>query len=138
MTPLPPASPGGSVAPPTGPAARVRVTSSRRGAPRVRARRGAADLDEQTELGDVYLDGLMRAQLRLALTITAIGLTGLVGLPLLFVLVPGTRSLTFFGLPFAWLVLGFTLYPAMWGLARWYTRQSERVENEFCDVVERG
>ena len=54
--------------------ARVRVTSSRRTAVTAvlaQSRRLASDLDEQTELGDVYLEGLMRAQLRLALTVLA-------------------------------------------------------------------
>ena len=45
------------------PPQRVRVTSSRRGAAPMHARPVTRDLDEQTGLGDVYIGGLMRAQL---------------------------------------------------------------------------
>ena len=76
------------------PPQRVRVTSTRRGA----ATRGGLgpltrDIDEQSNLGEVYMSGLMSAQLRLALLVLAFGAVGLGGLPLLFLLVPATRSL---------------------------------------------
>ncbi|GIL35239.1 hypothetical protein [Phycicoccus sp. DTK01] len=121
---------------PAQPPPRVRVTSSRRGAAPLRARPPARDIDEQTELGDVYLEGLMRAQLRLSLAVLAITVAGLTALPVVLLLVPATRGVTVVGVPFAWLVLGVAVYPAAWVLARWYTRQSERVESDFVDVVE--
>lgn len=96
----------------------------------------ARDLDELTELGDVYLDGLMRAQLRLSTAVMAVTVAGLVGLPLVLALVPATQSITVAGLPFPWLVLGVAVYPATWFLAWWYTRQSERIEADFAEVVE--
>ena len=40
------------------------------------------------------------------------------------------------GEPFPWLSLGVAVYPAAWFLARWYTRQAERIEQDFADVVE--
>ncbi|HMM95615.1 MAG: hypothetical protein IE926_17490 [Micrococcales bacterium] len=118
------------------PPERVRVTSSRRGAAPLRARPAARDIDEQTELGDVYLDGLMRAQLRLSVAILALTVAGLAALPAVLLLVPATRGVTVAGIPFAWLVLGVAVYPAAWVLARWYTRQSERIEADFTEVVE--
>lgn len=121
---------------PAQPPPRVRVTSSRRGAAPLRSRPPARDIDEQTELGDVYLEGLMRAQLRLSLAVLAITVVGLTALPVVLLLVPATRGVTVFGVPFAWLVLGVAVYPAAWVVARWYTRQSERVESDFADVVE--
>lgn len=102
----------------------------------MRTRPVSSDLDEQTELGDVYLYGLMRAQLRLSLAIVALTATGLVGLPTVFALVPATRTITVAGLPFPWLVLGIVIYPAAWFLAWWYTRQAERIEADFSEVVE--
>jgi Flp pilus assembly protein TadB len=111
-----------------GPPQRVRVTSSRRGATPMHARPVSRDLDEQTELGDVYLDGLMRAQLRLSLAVIALTVVGLAALPITLTLVPATRSITVVGLPFP--------YPAAWFLARWYTRQAERIEQDFADVVD--
>lgn len=122
---------------PPEPPLRVRVTSSRRGAVNPGSRRPSHDLDEQTELGDVYLGGLMRAQLRLSLAVLALTVVGLAALPAVLTLVPATQTTTLFGLPFPWLVLGVAVYPAAWLLARWYARQSERLEADFTEVVER-
>ena len=38
--------------------------------------------------------------------------------------------------PFPWLALGVLVYPCAWFLARWYTRQAERIEADFAEVVE--
>ena len=122
--------------PATGPPQRVRVTSSRRGAAPMHARPVSRDLDEQTELGDVYLDGLMRAQLRLSVAVLALTVAGLAALPVTLSLVPATRTIAVVGVPFPWLVLGVAVYPAAWFLARWYTRQAERIEQDFAEVVE--
>ena len=118
--------------------ARVRVTSSRRTAVtavHAQSRLIARDLDEQTELGDVYLEGLMRAQLRLALTVLALMVAALGGFPLLLTLVPSTRTMTLAGVPLPWLVLGVLVYPAAWLLARGDVRQAERIEAEFADII---
>lgn len=118
--------------------ARVRVTSSRRGARTARSRPLATDLDEQTELGDVYIDGLRRAQLRLGLTVLGLMVLGLGSFPLLLTLVPSTRTMTLAGVPLPWLVLGVLVYPSAWLLSRVYVRQSERIEAEFADIVGAG
>ena len=102
----------------------------------MRSRPVSRELDEQTELGDVYLAGLMRAQLRLSLAVLALMVVGLTALPVVLALVPATRTLTVGPLPFPWLVLGVLVYPAAWFLARWYSRQAERIEQDFTDVVE--
>ncbi|HET9020772.1 MAG TPA: hypothetical protein VFN34_02725 [Ornithinibacter sp.] len=119
-----------------GPPQRVRVTSSRRGAAPMRARPVAREIDEQTGLGDVYLEGLMSAQLRLSVAVLALTVVGLAALPVVLALVPATRTLTVLGIPFPWLVLGIAVYPAAWFLARWYARQAERLEQDFTEVVE--
>ena len=121
---------------PTPPNQRVRVTSARRGATTPRRRPVARDLDEQTELGDVYLAGLMRAQRRLSIIVISLILAGLIGLPLLLATVPSTRSLTIAGVPFPWIAIGVAVYPSAWFLARWYTKQCERLEADFVAVVE--
>ncbi len=121
---------------PQGPA-RVRVTSSRRGAAAARSRPISSDLDEQTELGDVYLRGLMRAQLRLSLLVLGTGVLVIGGLPLLMVVVPATRTLQVLGVPFPWLALGVAVYPVTVLLARWYVRGAERIEAEFSEIVDR-
>lgn len=117
---------------------RVRVTSSRRDAATRRDFRPLTrEIDEQTDLGEVYMAGLMSAQLRLALRVLAFGAVGLGGLPLLFLLVPDTRTLEIGSLPFPWLVLGVLVYPVALLVARYYVRQSERIEREFSQVVAR-
>src|SRR5690625_7565046 len=74
------------------------VTGPRR--PRRRARRPAtSDIDEQTRLGDVYLRGLMRTQLRLGLAVSLSTLGLLAALPVVFALAPGTATPTIAGIP---------------------------------------
>jgi hypothetical protein len=130
-------SPGRAAEPQDRPV-RVRVTSSRRDAATRRDFRPLTrEIDEQTDLGEVYMAGLMSAQLRLALRVLVFGAVGLGGLPLLFLLVPDTRTLGIGSLPFPWLVLGVLVYPVALLVARYYVRQSERIEREFSQVVAR-
>ncbi|MFK5633553.1 MULTISPECIES: hypothetical protein [unclassified Ornithinimicrobium] len=122
---------------PTPPPQRVRVTSSRRGAAAPRRRTRATALVEQTGVGELYLQGLLQSQLRLALVVLGLGAATLLGLPLLFLLVPASQELRVLGLPFPWVALGVLLYPAMVGIAAWYVVRAERVERRFTDVVTR-
>ncbi|KGN32119.1 membrane protein [Knoellia sinensis KCTC 19936] len=103
-----------------------------------RTRALATDIDEQTGIGDVYLEGLRRAQLRLALTVLALMAAAIGGFPVLLALIPTTRTMTVAGIPLPWLVLGVLVYPAAWLLARGYVRQAERFEAEFAAIVEAG
>lgn len=115
---------------------RVRVTSSRRGATAARRRSSARDLAEQTEVGELYLEGLLRAQLRLALVVLGVVAATLLGLPLLFVVLPATRSVDVAGVPVPWIVLGVLLYPAMVGLAAWFDRHAGRLERRFAEAMD--
>lgn len=120
-------------------ARRVVVTSPRRRATRSTARPAIArDIDEQTRLGEVYIRSLMRAQLRLAGMACGVFVVVLGGLPLLFALVPQTRSVDLLGLPLPWLVLGVLVYPALFVGGWFYVRQAERNEREFARLVERS
>ena len=115
---------------------RVRVTSPRRVGSR-QARTGASEIDAQTQLGELYMSSLLRSQGRLALTVlVALGvLVG--GLPLLFTWAPALAKVELLGMPLPWVLLGFAVYPVMFGLGWVYVRASERTEREFTDVVER-
>ena len=120
---------------PDGAPERVRVRGSRRGT-RAPARRPLqAELSEQTELGEVYLRGLMRAQLRLAGTVLGFCVIGLGGLPLVFWLLPASRTVRLFDLPLAWLLVGVVIYPVMVLLAASYVRRATKIESDFIDVV---
>jgi hypothetical protein len=119
------------------PVQRVRITSPRtvRGRARVR-RSNAAEIDELTRLGEVYVQSLMRAQLRLAAyVVLALALS--LGLLPVVLRVPALRDIHVLGAPLPWLVLGIGVYPWLLALAWWYVRRAERNEVAFEDLVER-
>jgi hypothetical protein len=119
------------------PPERVRVTSPRPVAPRPARRTGASEIDAESELGAIYMSSLLRSQARLAgiVLITLAVLVG--GLPLLFTWVPALTEVDLFGMPLPWVLLGFAVYPLLFGLGWFYVRASERTERDFTDVVER-
>ena len=117
---------------------RVRVTSPRTSA----ARRpilpmGTREIDEQTRLGEIYMHSLIQSQLRLALVVIGGAAVVLGGIPLLFALVPATRTFGVFGLPLPWVILGIVVYPVVYVAARLYVRYAERIEAEFTEFVGR-
>ena len=117
---------------------RVRVTSPRRNATvRGPVRPLTEEIDERTALGEVYMEALVRAQLRLGATVLAATALLLGGLPLLFLAVPATSSLRVWQVPLPWLVLGLLVYPVVLLAARYYVRHSEGVERDFADLVAR-
>ena len=128
----------GTASHPPGPQKRVRVTSPRRGV----QRRGpvpplASEIDEQTPLGELYMATLIRAQWRLSMSVLASATMMIGGLPLLFLLVPATRTLSVGPIPLPWLILGVLIYPAIWLAGHYYVRQSEQIEREFTELVAR-
>jgi putative solute:sodium symporter small subunit len=119
------------------PVARVRITSPRTVGARSRSQRSnAAEIDAQTRLGEVYVQGLIRAQLRLALYVVLWLAATLGVLPVLFLLLPLDR-VHLLGVPLPWVVLGAGVYPWLVALAWWYVRRAERNEAAFEDLVER-
>jgi hypothetical protein len=117
---------------------RVRVTSPRTSA----ARRpiiptGTREIDEQTRLGEVYMHSLIQSQLRLTLAVIGGVLLVLGSIPLLFWLVPPTRTFSILGLPLPWVILGIVVYPVVYVAARIYVRNAERIETEFTEFVGR-
>jgi hypothetical protein len=121
------------------PPERVRVTSPWTERPRLRPRRTAtSEIDAQSDVGEIYLRTLLRAQLRLGLGFLVIlGLT--IGmLPLLFQLAPGLVATRVLGMPLSWVLLAFGCYPVLVLLAWRYVRLAERNERAFARVVERS
>lgn len=114
------------------PPPRVRVTGPpRRRAPRART----GDIDEQTQLGGVYLGSLLREQLSLALRIIAVLVLGVGSLPLVFYLAPGLADVHVLGLPLAWLLLGVVVYPVLLALGWRYVVRAERNERDFAALL---
>lgn len=114
---------------------RVRVTRTRTATTRARRPSLRTEITSQSPLGAAYLSSLMRAQLRLSLTVVTTLTVVLGALPLLFAIVPATRRLEVLGLPLPWVILGLLVYPAAVISARQYTRAAERIEAQFSDVV---
>ena len=96
------------------------------------------DLDEQTEVGQLLLRGLLRAQLGQALRTALLVATPLVVLPLLFALVPASRTATVAGVPLPWLLLGVLAFPLIVTAGAWHLVRAERLEQEFSELVHRG
>jgi len=97
----------------------------------------AHEIDAQSQVGEVYLRSLLRAQLRLALVVVALLAVLVGGLPLAFWLLPEVMDQEVLGMPLAWGLLGFLVYPVLVAIGWWYVRAAERNERAFTDVVER-
>lgn len=95
------------------------------------------DIDEQTELGAVYLRSMMRVQLRHALVTCGIVAIVVGLLPLVFALAPALSAIKALGVPLPWLVLGLGVQPLWIGAAARYVRRTERAERDFIDLVTR-
>ncbi|WP_340539205.1 hypothetical protein [Nocardioides sp. GXZ039] len=115
------------------PARRVRVTGPDR-RPRPTPRTG--DIDEETRLGSVYLDSLLREQLLLAARILGLLVLTFGAIPLVFYLAPGLDDVRVAGVPIAWLVLGVLSYPWLVLLGWSYVRRAERNERHFADLLD--
>ena len=117
---------------------RVRVTHPRTDAVRIAPHRPAiTELDEQTDLGEVYLTSLIRSQRRLALRVCAAVAVLLVGLALLGAWAGWFTRTPVLGVPLVWLALGLLVYPVLIGLAWWAVRGAERNEADFYELVRR-
>jgi hypothetical protein len=124
--------PAGPVEPPQ----RVRVVL----ADAARARRSAptrAELEEQSQIGEALVRGLVRTQLALALRLAAVVAVGLGGLPLLFAVAPTVARVRPFGIALPWLLLGVVAYPFLLVVGAAYVYLAERTEREFTELVER-
>ncbi|MBT0773783.1 hypothetical protein KIH74_32860 [Kineosporia sp. J2-2] len=120
------------------PVQRVRITSPRMAAsPRPELRPATREIDEQTEIGEVYLTALLRSQLRPALTVLTVVLLGLAALPVLFLLLPGLAAHRVGPVTVAWLLLGVAVFPLLYAAAWWHVRAVERAERDFTEILRR-
>jgi hypothetical protein len=120
------------------PPRRVVVTSPRMRASLRQNQYAAHEIGEQTQLGQVYMGSLIRAQLRLAVLVLGVVGAMLLGLPLLFATVPALGAVRTLGLPLPWLLLGVVVHPALIAAAWFFVRQAERNERDFAELVERS
>jgi hypothetical protein len=120
------------------PPKRVRVVLAGAGAPPRAGVRARQEIEEQTQVGEVLVRGLVRAQLGLALRLSLV-VAGFFGsLPLLFALFPGLADVRLLGLALPWLLLGVLAYPFVIAVAWVHVRLAERNEQDFTELVERS
>ncbi len=106
------------------------VLAHRRGARMVRTR---VEVQEQTQVGDALVRGLVRAQLGLALRLS---LVVIAAVALAVLLAPHLGTLTVFGMRLNWLILAVLVYPLLYGVGRLYVRLAEQAERDFVRVVD--
>jgi hypothetical protein len=111
------------------------VLAHRRGTRMVRTR---VELEEQTEVGDALVRGLVRAQLGLALRLGTLVVGVLIGLAVINSAIPSLSAVTIVGLRANWLILGALVYPVMYAVGRLYIRLAEQGEGDFIRIVEAG
>jgi hypothetical protein len=120
------------------PPRRVRITHPRTEAARRAPNRAPArEIDEQTELGEIYMRSLIRSQRRLALAVCGAIAVLLCGIALAGAVFPRFGSQRLFGIPLPWLLLGVLVYPALIAVAGYAVRQAERNERAFIQLVRR-
>jgi hypothetical protein len=118
------------------PARRVRVTHPRTAAVRRKPARPAShEIDEQTQVGAVYMNSLIRSQRRLAIIVCFMIAVLLFGTALLGAFAPRFARLSLLGVPLPWVVLGVLVYPALIALAAYTVRHAERNERAFTELV---
>ncbi|WP_245865268.1 hypothetical protein [Rhodococcoides kyotonense] len=98
--------------------------------------RTRVEVQEQTEVGDAMVRGLIRAQLLLSIRLALLTLAVLFAIPLVSLVVPAFSDATLFGIRLPWLVLGVAVYPLLLFVGWVYVRQAERNEHEFVDLVD--
>jgi hypothetical protein len=115
---------------------RVRVTSPLTTAP-TRVRRSVPqEIDESTAIGEIYMQSLIRSQLRAALTVSLTLVLSVGALPLTFMAFDTVTEFRVLGVPVPWVVLGVAVYPGLFALGWVYIRQAEKAERDFAELVQ--
>ncbi|WP_181036030.1 hypothetical protein [Arthrobacter sp. BF1] len=111
-------------------------------APRTQARHVFAETSvsqevaEQTAVGEVMVQSLIRSQLRLGLVVTAGFMASLLVCWALVRWVPLFTDWRILGVPAPWLLLGVGAYPII-GICAWlYVRAATKNEDQYRDLVE--
>lgn len=118
------------------PSRRVRVTSPRTRAPRTRRVPIRTQIEQRTQVGEIYVASLMRVQLRQALRVLGVVALTVGALPPLFVQFPGLSHRMVLGVPLSWAVLALAVYPFLFLCGWWFTRRAEAHERTFVQMVE--
>ncbi|MEU6022692.1 DUF485 domain-containing protein [Micromonospora sp. NPDC047134] len=128
---------GSAEQPASSPPRRTRVVLAEVSRRRQRSGGARTELTQQTRVGEALIHGLVRAQLALALQLSAVVMVGLGGLPLLFAVAPSVGGTTVLGINLPWLLLGVLSFPFLVAVGWTYVRLAERNEQDFADLVQR-
>ena len=109
------------------------ILANRRGARVIRTR---IEVQEQTQVGDALVRGLVRAQLGLALRLAAVILCTVAAIPLAMGMFPDLSAARVLGIRLNWLILAVAVYPVLYGVGRLYVRLAEQGERDFVRVVD--
>ncbi|MDO3639769.1 hypothetical protein [Mycolicibacterium arseniciresistens] len=109
------------------------VLAHRRGARMVRTR---VEVQEQTQVGDALVRGLVRAQLGLALRLAAVVMSAVTAIVVVNSAFPGLADVDVAGVRANWLILAVLAYPLLYGVGRLYVRLAEQSERDFVRVVD--
>jgi hypothetical protein len=90
-----------------------------------------------SEVEDILLRGLIRAQLALAVRLAVVVLVGLGSLPLLFALAPTFGAVAIAGVRLPWLLLGLLAYPFLLTVGAAFVRVANRNERDFAALQRR-
>lgn len=91
-----------------------------------------------SQVDEVYVRSLIRSQLRLALVVASGFLISLAAFAITLRLIPELETVRWFGVPVAWLLLAFGVYP-MIGLSAWlFVRAAARNESRYLALAEEG
>lgn len=97
---------------------------------------GTRDINEQTQVGEVFMRSLLRSQLRHGLAVLAVTLVVLFILPALFLLLPGLSTVRVLTMPLSWVILGLAIYPLLVAACWWYVVAAERTERDFAELLQ--
>ena len=118
----------------TDPLPRQRVVlAQRHGARIVRTR---VEVQEQTEVGDAMIRGLVRAQLGLAIRLAVVVAGSLCAIPLSTMLFPALSDYSVWGIRLPWLVMGGAVLPLLLITGWVFVRRAERNEQDFTNLVD--
>ena len=116
---------------------RVRITNPLTTASPHLRRSVQQEIDESTAVGEVYMRSLIRSQLRLALVVLFTLMLSIGIMPIVFVTFDSVTTYRVAGIPLPWWILGLLVYPFLIALGWLYTRQADRAERDFAELVER-
>ncbi|KQX76353.1 hypothetical protein ASD10_01205 [Aeromicrobium sp. Root472D3] len=114
----------------------MRVTNPLTSAPAHVRRSVRQEIDESTGIGEIYMQSLIRSQLRAAIAVALTLVLSIGALPLTFMAFDTVTEFRVLGVPAPWLILGVAVYPGLFGLGWVYIRQAERAERDFAELVQ--